>query len=74
MSGLNDLDPNCLTLIIFLKPCFENFNFEKKNQQNTEIFLKNHPACKGLIHVNLGELVTQLTLCIPETPKWVFWH
>ena len=32
-----DLDPNCLTLIVFLKELFEEVNFEKSQQKTTEV-------------------------------------
>ena len=35
-----DLDPNCLTLMVFLKEFFEKVDFEK-NQQATESLEKN---------------------------------
>ena len=34
-----DLDPSCLTLIVFLKQFFKKSDFEKKNQQTTESML-----------------------------------
>ena len=42
-----DLDPNCSTLMMFLKDIFEKINFEK-NQQMMENH-KNYPACIELI-------------------------
>ena len=39
-----DLDPNCLTLITFLKDFFEIVNFEK-NQQTSK-YMEIFPACK----------------------------
>ena len=38
-----DLDPNCLTLMVFLKEFFEKINFEK-NRQTTQK-MQNYPAC-----------------------------
>ena len=39
--GLPDLDPNCLTLMEFLKEVFEKKLFEKKSADNKS--MKNYP-------------------------------
>ena len=44
----SDLDPNCLTLRVFVKEFFEKNDFEK-NQQATNDFAKNYPVGKELI-------------------------
>ena len=41
-----DLDPNCLTLMVFLKEFFEKVDF-KGNHQTTKS-IQNYPACKEL--------------------------
>ena len=35
----SDLDPNCLTLMVFLKEFCENVNFEKNHQMTKIVFL-----------------------------------
>ena len=42
-----DLDPNCLTLIAFLKEIFEKANFKKKSEEDKNT-MKNYAACKEL--------------------------
>ena len=42
------LDPNCLTLIVFLKEFFEKNDFEKKSANDNKS-MKNDPACKYLM-------------------------
>ena len=39
-----DMDPNCLTLMVFLKEFFEKDDFVKI--QHATKHLKNYPACK----------------------------
>ena len=41
-----DLDPNCLTLMVFMQEFFEKVNL-KKNPQ-TKKSMQNYPACKEL--------------------------
>ena len=48
-----DLDPNCLTLMVFLTEFLEKVNVEKKSATN-KIFMKNYPA---------GSTVLQKLLC-----------
>ena len=43
-----DLDPNCLTLMVFLKDFFENVNLEKINLQTT----KKHAKLPSMQRVN----------------------
>ena len=47
-----DLDPNCLTLMVFLKEFFEKDDFEKKYQQMSK-HMKNYPACIELNSLNV---------------------
>ena len=41
----SDLNPNSLTLIVFLKELFEKVNFEKKSAEDNNS-MKNNPACR----------------------------
>ena len=43
-----DLDPNCLTLMLFLKEYFEKSNVEKYLQTTKKKIMKNYPARKEL--------------------------
>ena len=47
-KGGPDLDPNCLTLMVFLKEFYEKVNFEKSQQT-----MKNYSAysVKGKFHI-----------------------
>ena len=45
-----DLDPNCLSLMVFLKEFFEKLFFVK-SQQTTTTAQKNYPACKELTSI-----------------------
>ena len=46
-----DLDPNHLTLIVFLKEFFETVNFEEKKAACENKSMKNYTACKESIYV-----------------------
>ena len=58
-----DLDPNCLTLMVFLKEFFETVDFEKKISRRQKS-MQNYPACKRLMLLTLksNSLMTQLGL------------
>ena len=43
----DDLDPNHLTLMVFLKEFFEKLNFEKQSADD-KTSMKNYPVCKDL--------------------------
>ena len=45
-----DPDPNCLTLMVFLKEFFENVNFENKSVQMTKS-MQNYPARKEITQI-----------------------
>ena len=54
-----DLDPNCLTLIVFLKEFFKKVDFEKKQQQTKKKWRKfpgNFPMEEHLEYINTNYL------------------
>ena len=40
-----DPDPNCLTLMVFLKECFKKVNFEEEKTRRLQKSVQNFTAC-----------------------------
>ena len=50
-----DLDPNSLTLMVFLKECFEKVILKKVSNDNKS--MKNYSACKELKQTTYNSVI-----------------